>query len=285
MLKSNKNSDIKDSKEEPAKLAPRKVPVAAAVTGINTPVEFIDPKNEDFVPIRNEMGLLNRIKYPIKSNGLIDWRKLIPREHVVLNKYNFAARGVSLEDFSQEDIDRLIDESPEEDLVIKLAGFRELASIRGVKRVHPISVSSPSDGVTTTVIIDWIPNVENPEGFSFSATANASPSNTDEKFSKFLDTIAENRAFIRAVRHSLGIISLGQDEMKQDDLKAEAQTVKIQSLLAQHLEKYSLDINDLKEYAIKEGFEWNPKWVTVERIDPAAAMSFITVLKANSPKN
>jgi hypothetical protein len=56
-------------------------------------------------------------------------------------------------------------------------------------------------------------------------------------------------------------------------------------LLAQHLEKYSLDINDLKEYAIKEGFEWNPKWVTVERIDPAAAMSFITVLKANSSKN
>ena len=51
-----------------------------------------------------------------------------------------------------------------------------------------------------------------------------------------------------------------------------------------HLEKYSLDINDLKEYAVKEGFEWNPKWVTVERIDPAAAMSFITVLKANSSK-
>jgi hypothetical protein len=80
-------------------------------------------------------------------------------------------------------------------------------------------------------------------------------------------------------------VSMVYNLMKQDDLKAEAQTVKIQSLLAQHLEKYSLDINDLKEYAIKEGFEWNPKWVTVERIDPAAAMSFITVLKANSSKN
>lgn len=284
MLKSSKNSDIKDSQEETPKRPSKKRDIAPAKTGLDYPLLFVQPEEGVFKPLRNEAGLLNNINYPLKSNGLIDWRKLIPREHIVLNKYNFAARAISLDELSQEDIDRLIDESPEEDLVIKLAGFRELASIRGYSLIDPIPVSSSGDSVTMKVVIKWIPNVENPLEMTVGATANASISNTDEKFSKFLETIAENRAFIRAVRHSLGIISLGQDEMKQEDVKAEAQTVKIQSLLSQHLDKYSMDIFSLKDLVTTEGFEWNPKWTTIERIDPAAAMSFITILKSKYNK-
>jgi hypothetical protein len=284
MLKSSNHSDIKDSQEETAKKSSKKRVIAPAKTGLDSPLLFVQSEDGVFKPLRNEAGLLNNINYPLKSNGLIDWRKLIPREHIVLNKYNFAARAISLDDLSQEDLDRLIDESPEEDLVIKLAGFRELASIRGYSLIDPIPVSSSGDSVTMKVVIKWIPNIENPLEMTVGATANASTSNTDEKFSKFLETIAENRAFIRAVRHSLGIISLGQDEMKQEDVRAEAQTVKIQSLLSQHLDKYSMDVDSLKELATVEGFEWNPKWTTVDRVDPAAAMSFIAILKSKYNK-
>jgi hypothetical protein len=284
MLKSSNHSDIKDSQEEPVKKSSKKRVIAPAKTGLDSPLLFVQPEDGVFKPLRNEVGLLNNINYPLKSNGLIDWRKLIPREHIVLNKYNFASRAIPLDDLSHEDIDRLIDESPEEDLVIKLAGFRELASIRGYSLIDPIPVTSSGDSVTMKVVIKWIPNIENPLEMTVGATANASISNTDEKFSKFLETIAENRAFIRAVRHSLGIISLGQDEMKQEDVKAEAQTVKIQSLLSQHLDKYSMDIFSLKDLVSTEGFEWNPKWTTIERIDPAAAMSFITILKSKYNK-
>jgi hypothetical protein len=265
-----------DTKKEKSKRRPK---IEKAQSGPVTQAEVLNLQDGQFKNPRDGQGFISTLPLPLKENGLIDWRQLISKDHIVLNKYNLAGRGESIDSLSEEDLSRLIDESPEEDLVIKLAGFRELARIRGFSSIVPELLNFNQESVTVKVTINWLPNAETPIPISVGAIANASVYNTDQTFSKFLETIAENRAFIRAVRHSLGIISLGQDEFKGDDVKAEAQNVKIQSLLAQGLEKAGLDLNALKVLVAAEGHTWNDKWVSVEKIDPAAAMSFIPLIK------
>jgi hypothetical protein len=234
---------------------------------------------EEVVSPRKADGMLASMRYPIKNSGLIDWRSIIPKEHLALNRFNLAGRGISIENLSQDEISKLIDDAPEEDIVIKLAGFRDLALIRGYSSLVPEVIQCLPDSVTVKVTITWIPNAENAYPLTVGAIANASLNNTDQVFSKFLATIAENRAFIRAVRHSLNIIPIGQDEISVEDSKVEAQNVKIQSLLQKGLDKAGIDLANLKILAESWGFKWNDKWTTVDRIDPAAAMSLIQPIK------
>lgn len=216
---------------------------------------------------------------PRKENGRIDWRALINKEHLALNRMALAAKGISVDTLSEEDEEKLIAESPDEDLVIKLAGFRELADLRGYSSLHPEVLSWSPEHVVVKVTINWLPHEDCPHSLTVGAIASASTFNTDSTFSKFLETIAENRAFIRAVRHSLGIVSLGQDEFKLDEVKVEAQNTKIQSFLSEALKKMELTLDDLKIISSNHGFTWNDKWTTVDKIDPAAALSFIAMLK------
>ena len=229
--------------------------------------------------VRDSNGFIGSVHYPTKQSGLIDWRAIIPKEHLALNRFNLATRGVNLESLSQDEISKLIDESPEEDIVIKLAGFRDLAAIRGFSSIVPEIIQCLPESVTVKVTITWIPNAETNYPLTVGAIANASLHNTDQVFAKFLATIAENRAFIRAVRHSLNIIPIGQDEISLEDSKVEVQNVKIQSLLQKGLEKAGLDLSALKMIAAAEGFEWNDKWTCVDKIDPAASMSFIPLVQ------
>jgi hypothetical protein len=216
---------------------------------------------------------------PRKENGRVNWRALIDKKYLALNRMSLAAKGISADTLSEEDEARLIEESPEEDLVIKLAGFRELADLRGFSSLEPKVVSWTPEHVVVSVTITWLPHEDFNHPLTVGAIASASILNTDNTFSKFLETIAENRAFIRAVRHSLGIVSLGQDEFKLDEVKVEAQNTKIQSFLSEALKNAELSIDDLKIIAANHGFTWNEKWTSVEKIDPAAALSFIGVLK------
>lgn len=236
-------------------------------------------KQEEFP--RNSFGLLSKLSYPKKDNGLIDWRKLIPNEYIALNRMAFAARGISVEELSSEEYTKFLEESPDEDLVIKLGGFRELALIRGYTKLKPELIHYSPEEVVMKYTIEWIPNLElsNVHSLEGCAFASASVSNTDQTFSRFLVTIAENRAFIRAVRSSLGIISLGQEEFKLDDIKTEVQNTKIQSLLSKTMDSVGVDLDSLKILTSGEGYVWNDKWTSVERIDPAAAMSFIPLIK------
>lgn len=280
MLKSNTKVEANEAPHEEAPPKRGRKKVVKAQDGKAKEKSVVE--SSSYVSTRcKESGLLNTVVYPLKSNGLIDWRHIISKEHIVLNKYNLASRGISLDTLSEEDLSRLVNESPEEDLVIKLAGFRELSSIRGYTSINPEFLHISQEKVVVKVTIKWIPNVESSEPLEVGAIASASLENTDQIFSKFLETIAENRAFVRAVRHSLGIISIGQDEIKQEDMKVETQNVKLQSMLAAEMEKVGLDIVSLKQLiADSSDFIWNDKWTSTQSIDPAAAMSFIPIVKS-----
>lgn len=238
-----------------------------------------EPEAAKQSPLRDEKNLLAGADYVYKQYGKVDWRKMISKDHIALNRFTFACKGIDVTTLSEENVKKMIEESSDEDLVIKLAGFREIADCRGYESINSELLSASHDSVTIKVTIKWEPNFENPRGLTVSAIANASAENTDERFRKYLETIAENRAFVRAVRHSLGIFAVGQDEIKQEDVKIETRNIKIHSMLLELMSKLELDISSLEVLAAKEGFDWDDKWTSVEKIDPAAVITFIPILK------
>lgn len=236
-----------------------------------------EPQNPS--SLRNNDYLLNKVQYFFKEDGRINWRKMISKDHITLNAFNFACRGKDVSSLSKEDYQRAIDEASEEDLVIKLGGFREIAEIRGFRSISSRIENQVDGKVSVAVTIFWMPNFENPTGLEVTAIASASRENTDERFAKYLETIAENRAFVRAVRHSLGIIAVGQDEIKQEDVKVETRNIKLHSVLLELMSNLGFSMSDLQTLAAKEGLEWPDNWTSVEKIDPAAVITIIPLLK------
>lgn len=241
--------------------------------------DTIADSSREATSLRNNDYLLNKVKYIFKEDGRVDWRKMISKDHIALNAFNYACRGKDVSTLSKEDYQKAVDEASEEDLVIKLGGFREIAEVRGFRSISS-RIEGQSDGkVSVAVTIFWMPNFENPTGLEVTAIASASRENTDERFAKYLETIAENRAFVRAVRHSLGIIAVGQDEIKQEDVKVETRNIKLHSVLLELMSNLGFSMSDLQTIAAKEGLEWPDGWTSVEKIDPAAVITIIPLLK------
>jgi hypothetical protein len=71
-------------------------------------------------------------------------------------------------------------------------------------------------------MINWIENYEGAYGHTqtFSSIANATTNNTNGFAAKFLECIAENRAFVRTVRNFLGIHIVGADEIDSSKNKS-----------------------------------------------------------------
>jgi len=153
---------------------------------------------------RDKNGLISggSVNYIHNEDGFIDWRKMIRVEHLVPN----------LQKTSERDVTKLKDT----ELIILLAGIKELAQIRGYTDVQ-YEVTSPSkDYVIATCSIKFIPNyeTENKE-VTFSAIGDAGPHNTHGFGQAFLGPMAENRAFVRCVRNFLKINIVANDELEK----------------------------------------------------------------------
>lgn len=165
---------------------------------------------------RNEHGLLESVDYIFNEDGSVNWRAMINPEHLYPNKDWFEMRKMPV----PESIEGLDDSQ----LLIKLGGIKELAKLRGFKSVSYSIEESSDERVVVRCTIDWVKNYENLEaddwGCSFSSIANATLHNTNGFAAKFLECIAENRAFVRAVRNFLGIHIVGADEIDSSKNKS-----------------------------------------------------------------
>lgn len=151
---------------------------------------------------RDEDGLIvqPKVNYVFNEDGMIDWRKMVKTEHLVPNRQRT----------SETDVTKLEDSQ----LLVLLAGFKELAQVRGFTDVSYDVVSPSPDYVVATCRIGWIANYETEnEPVCFSAIGDASPHNTTSFARNFLGPIAENRAFVRCVRNFLKINVTGADEI------------------------------------------------------------------------
>ena len=163
---------------------------------------------------RNQHGLLSNVGYEFNENGSVNWRAMIKPEFLYPNKDWFTLRNKEIPSSSEGLRDN--------QLLIMLAGIKELANLRGFKSVT-FETQSPSDGyVVAKCKVKWISNYESfysedhasaDNTIVYEDVANATLDNTDSFASKFLETIACNRAFVRCVRNFLNVHIVGADEI------------------------------------------------------------------------
>jgi|TARA_B110001454_G_C12694240_1_gene423605 hypothetical protein len=155
---------------------------------------------------RGEDGLLKNVEHKFQKDGFIDWRAMIKPEHLFPNKSYFEMYDKPM----PQSIEGLSDNK----LLIKLGGIKELARLRGFTSVKYQFVKCELDHVAASCSINFIGNYETGgEGVVFEDAANATLSNTSSFATKFLETIACNRAFVRCVRNFLNIHIVGVDEI------------------------------------------------------------------------
>jgi len=143
---------------------------------------------------RNEFGLLEGVEYKFNEDGSINWRAMIKPEHLYPNKDWFETRKLQVPD----SIEGLGDHQ----LLVKLAGIKELARLRGFLDVQFKIETISSHYATAVCSISWMPNYESDgNAQTFTSTANATSENCSGFGVKFLEPIAENRAFVRSVRN------------------------------------------------------------------------------------
>lgn len=164
---------------------------------------------------RDTDGLVKGIVYKRKADGRIDWRAMINPAHIVRNdsaikrdEAKLIQRyGKPVNEVKTEDLD-------DRYLLILLAGIKELAHLRGYTSVRPrVAYASDLRCVVETQI-DFIPNFETlGQPASFGDVGSAIPASVGIGFDLYLEAIAANRAFVRAVRNFLGIHIVGRDEV------------------------------------------------------------------------
>ncbi len=166
---------------------------------------------------RDKNGLIPSVEYHFNEDGSVNWRAMIKPEYLYPNRDFFDNRKLSVPD----SIDGLDDKQ----LLIMLAGLKELAKLRGFSSVT-YEVKNVDDAyVVAKCKITWLSNYETPSssifgsGVVFEDVGNATRDNTDNFCLKFLETIACNRAFVRCVRNFLNIHIVGADEIDKSKNK------------------------------------------------------------------
>jgi hypothetical protein len=193
-------------------------------------------------------------QFKFNEDGSINWRAMVKPEHLYPNKDWFALRGVPVPESS----DGLADNQ----LLIKLGGLKELAKLRGYNQVSYDVIKCEKDYVVVKCKISWKALMAEKPSMAvledpciFEDMANATLENTNDFCSKFLETIATNRAFVRCVRNYLGINIVGDDEVDKSKNKvasyedSEANIINItpQALLKK-LAKDKLNCNSFEEF-------------------------------------
>ena len=166
---------------------------------------------------RGKDGLLKSVKYEYNEDGSVNWRAMVDPKHLFPNKSWFEARNKA--------VPTSVDGLQDYQLLIKLAGIKELAKLRGYNSVRYNVIKCEKDHVSIKCEISWIPNFENPISESdfipasthFEDVANATTDNTSSFATKYLETIAANRAFVRCVRNFLNVHIVGDDEIDKSN--------------------------------------------------------------------
>jgi hypothetical protein len=155
---------------------------------------------------RDEKGLLKNVNYIFKDDGTVDWKAMIPEKYLVLNTEYFEKRQIQLPD-STAGLD-------DKQVLVLLGGIKELAKIRGVERITKRVVESSNDRAVVICGIEFVGNYETQlQPFIYEEVASATLNNTNAFSQLYLETIASNRAFVRAVRNALRIDIVGSDEL------------------------------------------------------------------------
>jgi hypothetical protein len=228
---------------------------------------------------RDEFGLLECVNYNFNEDNTINWRSMINKEHLVPNRD--ALKNQKDVNLKEVDVTALQDNQ----LLILLAGIKELAQIRGYKNVRYDVIQAQPDYVAVKCTIDWLANFETSnQEVSFSALADAHLDNTKDFAKNFLMAIAENRAFIRAVRSFLKINIVGNDEMGKTthvDTEIESSVTATQpiALLQKTMDEHKITFEQVKNGAVQKKMTGAENWNNLDDISPLSMFTIISGIK------
>lgn len=229
---------------------------------------------------RNEIGLLNNTLYKYNEDGTVDWKAMVKPEFLVPNKDKFPSGT----DFTAIDVTQLDDSQ----LLILLGGIKDIACMRGFTKVDYNVITARQDYVAVKCNISWIPNYETAMlPVKFSALADAHFENTSGFGNKFLMAIAENRAFIRAVRNFLRINIVGQDEIdpkKKNEVIEESQPTNPANVLNKVMLEVGLNFETIKAKLIAENDTDANEWTSISDIPKKRIFEIIERIKRKNSK-
>lgn len=224
---------------------------------------------------RDSRGLLNSVQYKYKEDGSVDWRAMIRPEHLVIQK----EKKEKVEQQYGKKVEEL-DLSTIEDkyILLLLSGIKEILRIRGFKHVQQHVDFVNHEKAVVTCSIQFTGNYEtNYNDVIFSDVASATLQNTNGFGQHFLESIAANRAFVRAVRNFLGINIVGQDEIGgkqqqsvEEDSNQSGVEISVYSILDKKITEKGFDFAKVRDNCIKNyrnDFTSNPEeWIKIEDI-------------------
>jgi len=235
---------------------------------------------------RDENGLLINRKYVFNEDGSVNWRAMIKDEHLFPNKGWFESR--------KKEVPRSIDGLGDHQLLIKLSGIKELARLRGFNCVSYYTEKCELNHVAVNCTMSFIGNYETGgESISFQDMANATLENTSSFATKFLETIACNRAFVRCVRNFLNVHIVGDDEIDKSNLPnglSSSSALSPQGVLESHAEASGCaSFEDFKSllrkwyknglYQCEDGENSPANWESYSDISPKESRVFIKLIK------
>jgi len=236
---------------------------------------------------REANGLVSGVTYQFNPDGTVNWRKMIKPEFLVPNEERLSAQ--QLENLSTLNVQDLKDEQ----VLILLGGIKELAFLRGFTSVNYQVHAATREYICVQCNIMWMPHFETQNYcVSSSALADAHVDNTNRMGLDFLASIAENRAFVRAVRNFLRINIVGKDEMKnrreateninsinQSTSSSGPAVLDEYGFLSDLLEKKSITFDKVRARLVREGVESADTFQTVKDIPAPEVYKLIEALK------
>lgn len=251
---------------------------------------------------RNENGLVDGLHYPRRADGRIQWEKLIPHQHIVFNGKLDATLektyGATSRDLNYGDLIAAGKEVDPKHVLVLLAGFQELADLRGYTAATPRIAHVCSYPVEAAICscectIDWIPNEEDPEGKTSFGTADATMENTGGW--GYLSAMAGNRSFVRAVRQGLRIPIMSFDEIAKKDTAIPESVSQVApakniatSTLQKHADAAGLTFEAIKTGALeryREKMEGDPTtWTKWDDIAPRDCASLLKLIRDKTKK-
>jgi len=224
---------------------------------------------------RDDKGLLLGFDHPILEDGSVNWRACVKPEYIFPNKRLT----------TETDIAKL----PDSQLVISLAGLRELAHLRGFENVEYRNLIASRDYAAVICSITWAPNFETFDSpVIFEALADAHEGNTEGFAGQFLASIASNRAFARCVRNFLRIHICSDEEMSNITPEAPPVTggTDIKNalvILDKLMRQKGIDFGKVKEKLTKGGLSGAENFTTIEEIPAPNILELIEMLKKFQP--
>jgi len=224
--------------------------------------------------------------FPRDEIGLIDWKSLIPKKFIDLSTEWCAANGVDKTTLSRDDIEEKLETVPDEAKVILLPGFKAIAKLRGLKAIHSDVKHVEHNYVTVVCLLEFT-DMDGEVSHS-TGIANATNENTSYPFNMYLEAMAENRAFIRAVRNALNINIVGYEELKGNSPQISSELDEFESALSPQatlrkiIENKGKTFGDLKATLKKNGYDG--EYESFEDVPPEICLEIIAKIQKRANK-